>query len=865
MAALCPGVQYGLSSQENFGENKDLVFVKLTDSAYRAIEEYLRLQKQNKHFSRTPTIKFLGNEGQLSFPTSSPTQGGPQPGGGHASASSSSTSSAPTTTTFNFSMSSTAEMEGPGGSFECIQHRQLSSNNPRYATGLAGLGPIPHKMRVHATDDVYEETRKRMTFADKVHKNKCTREIKMNQTDIGRKVKVKQHPNQVHSSSSQSAAPSSSRSGNTGSGGGSTISTGSSNNSSSNSNMRRNDRDSLSTAAAAGSLSSSSAAAAISSSTANSSHNSVANNSQYSPLKQQSSPYSPSLNSNNLNNSVSNNYNSGSYNSGSTNVLLDRISGGGSGSTNGMQQRSSDGQGLRSNHVSSSRPKISFSSIARRPLRERLIHLLALRPFKKIEIHERLNKEGLREKNFSPILKQVATLKGNCYYLNRVVWNDIQEEWPFYSEQDKQMLKRRKPQNLTPPGGSDGGSSTGSGNSPTSTHPGSPPSTTTTLSATAGRHRVAHLSNQQNNNTPQPPPQQLHSTTVGGYTSRPSASTYLDKRQLPVDRRDASGMNPRSRQPQQQGGGGYGGAYAGGGSIKRQLSDDDEADVREDNTSSNSRKRQCDSHTLSFGVNRDVKPWNNHNPSETTIIPPEPTPLTSPIKPSYNHPQSHNRNQQSINSSNTNTFDSLRDSSNYNTTTSQPQRPSPPPPPPPPAPPSSSKEQPLPSTWWTNTNNAKPRTKEVVRVSPDSSQSDRLVEQQRGPQADQQHEYDYQREYTTIRDLEQRRRYKSDFNAVYDEYKVLHGVVEAVSRRFQQLDERLKREPTADTPKYNEIKEQIVCEYKQTKKDQRHQQSKRRFEYLHGKLSHIKRLVSQYDQQIQLSDPSAPAAASSTY
>lgn len=44
MAALCPGVQYGLSSQEKFGENKDLIFVKLTDSAYRAIEEYLKNQ-----------------------------------------------------------------------------------------------------------------------------------------------------------------------------------------------------------------------------------------------------------------------------------------------------------------------------------------------------------------------------------------------------------------------------------------------------------------------------------------------------------------------------------------------------------------------------------------------------------------------------------------------------------------------------------------------------------------------------------------------------------------------------------------------------------------------------------------------------
>lgn len=44
MAALCPGVQYGLSSQENLGENKDLIFVKLTDSALRAIEEYVKNQ-----------------------------------------------------------------------------------------------------------------------------------------------------------------------------------------------------------------------------------------------------------------------------------------------------------------------------------------------------------------------------------------------------------------------------------------------------------------------------------------------------------------------------------------------------------------------------------------------------------------------------------------------------------------------------------------------------------------------------------------------------------------------------------------------------------------------------------------------------
>lgn len=42
MAGLVEGVQYGLSSHGNFHENKSLIFVRLTDSAYRTIEDFLR-------------------------------------------------------------------------------------------------------------------------------------------------------------------------------------------------------------------------------------------------------------------------------------------------------------------------------------------------------------------------------------------------------------------------------------------------------------------------------------------------------------------------------------------------------------------------------------------------------------------------------------------------------------------------------------------------------------------------------------------------------------------------------------------------------------------------------------------------------
>lgn len=58
------------------------------------------------------------------------------------------------------------------------------------------------------------------------------------------------------------------------------------------------------------------------------------------------------------------------------------------------------------------------------------------------------------------ILKQVAYMRDNTYHLQRHIWNDVQEDWPFYTEQERTNLRRRKPQNLTPPGSSDGSSGT---------------------------------------------------------------------------------------------------------------------------------------------------------------------------------------------------------------------------------------------------------------------------------------------------------------------------------------------------------------------------------------------------------------------
>ncbi len=72
-------------------------------------------------------------------------------------------------------------------------------------------------------------------------------------------------------------------------------------------------------------------------------------------------------------------------------------------------------------------------------------------------------------------------MKDNTYSLLRHLWNDVSEDWPFYSEQERQSFRRRKPQNLTPP--CSDGSTSSSGHSPASTHPASPPHTSSAVVA----------------------------------------------------------------------------------------------------------------------------------------------------------------------------------------------------------------------------------------------------------------------------------------------------------------------------------------------------------------------------------------------
>ncbi|XP_032942809.1 RNA polymerase II elongation factor ELL2-like [Catharus ustulatus] len=93
---------------------------------------------------------------------------------------------------------------------------------------------------------------------------------------------------------------------------------------------------------------------------------------------------------------------------------------------------------------------------------------------------------------------------------------------------------------------------------------------------------------------------------------------------------------------------------------------------------------------------------------------------------------------------------------------------------------------------------------------------------------------DYLRKYTAIVSLEQGQHYKDDFNAGYEEYRNLHAQIDKINKDFVQFYEQWKcLNPGSETyqgsPSYSEMKS--------------------RCQYLHKRLSHIQRQISEFDKQ----------------
>ncbi|XP_012865350.1 PREDICTED: RNA polymerase II elongation factor ELL3 [Dipodomys ordii] len=108
---------------------------------------------------------------------------------------------------------------------------------------------------------------------------------------------------------------------------------------------------------------------------------------------------------------------------------------------------------------------------------------------------------------------------------------------------------------------------------------------------------------------------------------------------------------------------------------------------------------------------------------------------------------------------------------------------------------------------------------------------------------------DYLLQYRAINSAEQQQAYEQDFETDYAEYRILHSRVGAASQRFIELGAEIKRVQRG-TPEHKELEDKIVQEYKKFKKRYPgYREEKRRCEYLHQKLSHIKGLILEFEEK----------------
>jgi len=431
------------------------------------------------------------------------------------------------------------------------------------------------------------------------------------------------------------------------------------------------------------------------------------------------------------------------------------------------------------------KPPPTNPEIMKRSLRERLLHLLAVRTYKKPELIARIQRDGIKEKDRKSItifLREVSDCKNNVHELKRSMWNDIHEDWPFYTESDKVALKRNKPQNLTPPGSDTG--STSSGHSPSSTTPASPPQITNPLKRQGGgffpgdrdTHRDRERDLSVDNQQPSPKKKRVSSyRRPGGDWSKSPAGLSVSPRQglsLSFHDRDSSGSL---------------------GDVGR-----------------HSVSPRLDYESCAPQHDESLPDWGQFTSEKET---PDPTPAPKSVvqqsKSRSRSPKKH-RERDKNRPRSLHPVESVVES-----------------------------EEPT-----------------LSETAADAHAQEQEVEQEQGidqenstPQMQQllqNQNKDFLELYTPIQELTERNRYKAEFNTYYAKYRELHSVLDAVSKRFSQLEQRMRETPRG-TPQFQEVKAQIRAEYQRSIDDSVYQEARGSFQYLHEKLAHIKKLVHDFD------------------
>uniref|UniRef100_A0A671SPG2 OCEL domain-containing protein n=1 Tax=Sinocyclocheilus anshuiensis TaxID=1608454 RepID=A0A671SPG2_9TELE len=449
-----------------------------------------------------------------------------------------------------------------------------------------------------------------------------------------------------------------------------------------------------------------------------------------------------------------------------------------------------------------SRPVIISSSQKKsppRPLRERLVHLLALKPYRKPELLVRLTKDGLSSQDketLDSLLQQVANLnsKDSTFTLKDCLFKEVQKDWPGYTEVDQQILKRILVRKLCKP------QSSGpvSGESPVSPHkePASSSPSQVSLFVHNSLKRPAEFIDPLANKKPRI--SHLASKSTGLINGKLSSSNGRDSSSSQSAETSSSSHFPPLEIPR----------------PFEPLSD----------VSNDSNGRDCESQEVAVAERLSQPP--SFAPRFTMLE--EGLSSTSPAHSSLDGSQTQSA-QPSLHGK------SKKSSKKHKDKDKSKEK-------------DRDRERDMKKERRVEDHGLDQRKPCDITTSDRSPGLNGTCNSSSIPESSSEMA-DYLLKYTVISSQEQRQSYKNDFNAEYSEYRGLHARIESITRQFTILDSELKQLQQG-TDKYKTIHNQILEEYRKIKKaNPNYSQEKNRCEYLHNKLAHIKKLIAEYDQQ----------------
>ncbi|XP_054630276.1 occludin b [Dunckerocampus dactyliophorus] len=108
-------------------------------------------------------------------------------------------------------------------------------------------------------------------------------------------------------------------------------------------------------------------------------------------------------------------------------------------------------------------------------------------------------------------------------------------------------------------------------------------------------------------------------------------------------------------------------------------------------------------------------------------------------------------------------------------------------------------------------------------------------------------EENFSKLFPSIVDEEERLTYKQEFDRDYHEYKRIQAELDNLNQRLAYLDGELDKHPEGSSQFLDAMDEYVTL--KSVKKSPDYQINKRRCRYLRSKLSHIKKMISDYDHR----------------